>query len=101
MGSRIELQSLFEEILETKNVYFQPPESIKIKYPCIIYHLANEDKLYADNNPYSRTKMYTVTVIDKNPDSLIPDKIGDLPMSSFDRFFTSNNLNHFVYRLYF
>ena len=32
MASRLELQSKFEELLGSRNVYYQPPESIKMSY---------------------------------------------------------------------
>ena len=98
---RIELQSLLEEILGSRNVYFQPPSSIALKYPCIVYEREDENVKHADDSTYSRIKLYTVTVIDKDPDSEIPDKISDLPLCTFQRHFTSENLNHDVYRLYF
>lgn len=101
MGLRADLQKLLEDILGSKNVYFQPPESVKMRYPCIVYHLTSENKQFADNIPYRKTKRYQVTVIDKDPDSEIPNKIGALPMSIFDRFYTANNLNHFIYNIYF
>jgi len=46
-------------------------------------------------------KRYKVTVIDPDPDSLIPDKVASLPSAVFNRFFAANNLNHDVYNLYF
>lgn len=99
--SRLELQKIFENILGSRNVYFQPPETVKLKYPCIIYTRSNIDINHADNIPYSKNKIYTVIVIDKNPDSTIPDKIADLESCSFERHYTSDNLNHDVFRLYF
>lgn len=96
---RLELQALLKEIVD--NVYFQPPPNVRLVYPCIVYARDNADVSYADNSPYRRTKSYTVTVIDRNPDSDIPEKVSELPLSSFNRFFTSNDLNHDVYTLYF
>lgn len=101
MGKRLELQSLLEGILGSRNVYFQPPENIKIAYPCIIYKRDYAVTNFADNKPYNLTKRYSVTIIDKNPDSEIPDKIAALPMSTFVRHFTADNLNHDIYNLYF
>lgn len=98
MQSRFHLDDIFHEI--TQNVYFQPPESIKIDYPCILYELTSIDTKFADNKPYKQEKRYKVTVIDKNPDSEIPDKIGKLPMCIFDRHYTSDNLHHFVFNIY-
>jgi hypothetical protein len=56
---------------------------------------------FAGNIPYRRTKRYMVTVVDQNPDSDIPDKVASLPTATFNRFYTADNLNHDVYRLYF
>lgn len=70
-------------------------------YPAIVYNLDNEEAEFADNKPYRRTKRYMVTIIDKNPDSEIPDKVAALPMSSWSRRFVADKLNHTVYNLYF
>lgn len=99
MKRRKELQSLLEEILGSRNVYFSPPESVKLKYPCIIYSKEDEIVRHADDIPYKRDDVYEVTVIDRNPDSDIPDKIAELQSCRFTRSFTSDNLNHHVYRL--
>lgn len=99
MADRLELQTLLEEILETRNVYFQPPESFKINYPCIVYNKSDENYRHADDLKYYNRNVYDVTIIDKNPDSEIPKKVSELPYCSFNRFFVSDNLNHTVYRL--
>jgi hypothetical protein len=101
MGSRLELQSLLETVLESENVYFQPPGSLMMKYPAIVYNRDEIAAEFADNKPYARTLRYQVTVIDKNPDSEIPNKIAALPMCLFGRHFVANNLNHDVFSLYF
>jgi hypothetical protein len=101
MGTRLELQTLLESILGSGNVYFQPPETIKMNYPCIIYKRNKDNTDFADNKPYNHTKRYSVTVVDRNPDSLVPDKIAMLPMCLFDRHLQVNGLNHYIYNLYF
>lgn len=101
MGQRLNLQTLLEELLGSRNVYFQPPASIQIKYPCIVYNRDDAITLHADNKPYSHTKRYQVTVIDRSPESPVPDKIAALPLCTFDRFFAADNLNHDVFTLYF
>ena len=98
---RTELQTLLESTLGSRNVYFQPPESFKIKYPCIIYELSNMEKIFADNIGYMNKRSYQVTVVDRDPDSTIPLAVSDIPMSRFNRFYTSDNLNHFVFTIYF
>ena len=101
MAQRLQLQSLLEEILDSSNVYFQPPANVQIQYPCIIYRRDNAETRFADNNPYRYTKRYQVMVIDRDPDSGIPDKVAALPTCSFDRFYTADNLNHDVFNIFF
>lgn len=98
---REKLQTLFEKLLGSRNVYFQPPESVKLKYPCITYERSNIRTVLADNQIYLKQNQYTVTVIDEDPDSEIPDKVLELPYCGFDRHFTTDNLNHDVFTLYF
>lgn len=99
MALRSELQTYLETL--TPFVYHQPPPGLQMKYPCILYNRDDVDTIFADNLPYRHKKRYQVTIIDKNPDSLIPDELAKLPLCSFDRSFTASNLNHVVYNLYF
>lgn len=95
------LQTVLEGILESGNVYFQPTNNIYLSYPCIVYALDDIDSLRADNIGYKNTKRYSVTVIDENPETEIPDKIAALPLCGFERFFIADNLNHYVFNLFF
>jgi hypothetical protein len=101
MASRLELQTTLEALLGSKNVYFQPPESVKMSYPAIVYAREKFNTEYADNVLYRLTHAYNVTLIDKNPDSEFVDKIAALPMCQFDRHYAADNLNHDVFILYF
>jgi hypothetical protein len=101
MDQRLLLQQLLEEILGSSYVYFQPPANVLMEYPCIVYKRDVAFAEFSGNQPYIRVKRYQVTVIDRNPDSLIPDRVGSLPMCTHIRFFTKNNLNHDVFNLYF
>lgn len=101
MGQRLDLQTKLEEILGSSNVYFQPPNGTEMKYPAIVYHRDFGDTAFAANYPYRIEKRYQITVMDKNPDSAIPDKIAKMQTSVFNRFYTADNLNHFVYLVFF
>lgn len=101
MAPRLELQQLLEGLLGSRHVYFQPPPTVQMAYPCIVYNRSDLNTEHANNKPYKHVKRYQVTVIDPNPDSTIPDKISDLPLCSFQRFFTADKLNHDVYELFF
>lgn len=85
----------------SRHVFFQPPENMKILYPCIVYERSGIDTKYAGNLPYAMKKRYSVTVIDKDPDSTIPDMVAKLPFCSFDRHFVNDNLNHDVFTIYY
>lgn len=101
MGQRLELQMILENLLESQNVYYQPPETIRLKYPCIIYELDDMWSFKADNIKYRKYKVYTITVIYKDADSELPDLIDDLPMCNHQRSYVTDNLYHDVFRLYF
>lgn len=101
MGTRIELHELLCRTLGSRNVYFQPPESVNMKYPAIVYSRDNIRNTFADDTAYLQSDAYRVTVIDKNPDSNIPHRVSMLPMCRFDRHYTSDNLNHDVFVIYY
>ena len=99
MASRLKLHEVLQEVLNSENVYFQPPA--KMNYPCIKYELSDIDASYANNAIYTKINRYTVTLIDRNPDSKFVEKIQALPMCRFDRPYVADNLNHWVFELYF
>lgn len=72
-----------------------------MQYPCIVYQVDTARTQFAGNRPYVNTKRYQITVIDRDPDSIIPDTVAWLGSAIFDRHFTANNLHHSVFTLYF
>ena len=101
MGRRLELDAILRSTLGTSNVYFQPPPSLMMKYPAIVYARDYDAVSHADNKLWSRTKRYQVTVIDADPDSEIPDRVAELPMCKLTRTYKSDNLNHDTFSIYF
>lgn len=102
MDRRLELHQKLCEILGSRYVYFQPPESVKLKYPCIIYSLSNINLVRADNALYLHKNRYMVMVIDEDPDSTIhEDILYGFEYCSFDRAYIADNLNHRVLTLYY
>ena len=100
MAGRPSLQIILENILKTRNVYFQPPESIRMQYPAIVYSLRTIDKRHANDDAYKFLTAYEVTLIDTNPDTEFLVPIMALQYCSFDRFYRADNLNHWVFTLY-
>lgn len=100
--TRADLQTFLSDYVGNgAKVYFQPPPSVKMSYPAVLCTINKDWKIPANNIKYVKYGSYTVTVVDRDIDSAISDKIDKLPMCSFDRFFTADNLNHFVYTLYY
>lgn len=101
MESRPNLQTMLETLLGSRNVYNQPPATLKLRYPCIIYNLTDIITKFADNYPYKFDKKYSLTYISTEPDDPFIDKLASLPKCEFDRSFVSDNLHHFIFTIYY
>ena len=84
----------------SKHVYYQPPASMKLNYPCVVYRLEDMPIIHANNLPYHWDHAYQMTVIDRDPESKVREKMAELPTCRFVRSFVSENLNHYVFRIY-
>lgn len=98
MSSRLNLQKELEELIGSRNVYFQPPPSFKMKYPCIVYSRVRINTDFADNNPYKLDNVYQITYIDSDPDSEIPTKLAQRHQCVYERDYKVNELYHNVFR---
>jgi hypothetical protein len=101
MGRRLELQGILENILGSRNVYFQPPSNTKIQYPCIVYQRNNIDGVYADNSKYLNKYRYSLTLIGSSPENSLIESLLELPYCSYDRFYVADGLNHDSFTLYY
>ena len=102
MADRLDLQSKLEELLGSRNVYFQPPSSISMKYDAIRYGLSGKDLKRANNRIYSNINRYDGVIITKNPDSTLPDELlNSFEMASLGKPYTADNLNHFPFTIYY
>ena len=100
MADRLELHSVLQELLGSSNVYYQPPESIKMQYDAIRYSKKTIDSKYANDRKYSMTDCYEVTVISRLPDNPVIKKLLSLPYCSYDRHYIADNLHHDVLTIY-
>lgn len=101
MDRRLKLQQELTNILGTNNVYFQPPPTIQLKFPCIIYSRDGAYSKHGDNKTYMFEFRYKITYIDRKPENDIVEKILELPKCRYDRFYTSDGLNHDVFTLFY
>lgn len=97
---RQKLQNLLENIPGIKKVYFQPPASISMHYPCIVFSYDDDNKRHANNLVYLMHDRYTVTLITKEamPDEVLSE-LDSIPYSDFDRHYVNDNLHHFSYTI--
>lgn len=101
MASRLELQTTLETLLGSRNVYYQPPESIKMNYPAIRYSKSDIGVNYANNITYITNNTYEIIVMDTKPDNAVINKLLALPYCTYNRGYKADGLNHDVFTLYF
>lgn len=99
--TRVQLDAILRTTLGSTNVYFDPPESFKLKYPCIVYSLSNHLEVFADNSKYYRLKRYTLVYITKDADDPMTDILDDLEYCRLSRAYTADGLYHYAYDIYF
>lgn len=100
MASRPNLQYKLEELNGNKNVYFQPPSNLQMNYPAIKYEIDGIDTKFANDGSYINNIRYKVTIISRDPEPEVINKLLKLPMCTFDRPYKADNLNHYVFTLY-
>lgn len=100
MASRLTLHNMLTNLLGNENVYYNPPEGMRLNYPCIVYNLDDVSRYGANNRGYALFNRYLVTLIDYSPDNSVRGRLLELPASSFVRSYKSDNLEHYVINLY-
>lgn len=96
---RLKLHYMLVEALGSENVYFQPPPSHMMQYPCIRYYLSDVSQVRANNKSYIKNLSYTATFMTKNQITDVPERLEEIPYCVFDRCYISDNLYHFVYTI--
>lgn len=98
MKSRESLSAKLHDLCQ--NVYFQPPTGYMLRYPCIVYEFDGIKKIRADNRSYITYGEYSIKYITRDPNDETKILISDLPMCEMNRSYTSDNLYHYVYKIY-
>ena len=100
--TREEFHSRLSTITGAKYIYYQPPSNTRMSFPCIEYHDAPMDVIFANDMPYVGTRHYQLTVIDPLPDSAWIQQIQfAFQMCVHNRHYTSDGLNHDVFDIYY
>ena len=99
--TRLEIQDRLELVDSNLHVYYQPPASVRLTYPAIVYRVNDYSQNWADDHLYKKDRSYLITLIHYDPDNDIVEKLlWAFPKLRFDRTYTSDNLYHYVYVLY-
>jgi hypothetical protein len=101
MGRRVDLHKILVNTLGSRNVYYDPPESKKLSYPCIVYSLEGHYERNADNQSYTLVKRYGMTYITEDSDDPMVDKLEALKFCSLNRPYTAGDLHHFSYTIFY
>lgn len=100
MADRISLQTTLEKLLNSRNVYYQPPKTLKMEYDAIRYSKSKPKAIHASDARYISKNCYELIVISRRPDNPVIEKLLDLPYCSYDRQYVSDNLYHDVLTIY-
>ncbi|MCF0227858.1 MAG: hypothetical protein HUJ52_03490 [Malacoplasma sp.] len=103
MNRRLELQAKLEEILGSRNVYYNPMESTKIEYPAIVYRPNSFYIRKADNKIYNDIRSYTITTLyNSAKDNPVVDKLlNEFEYISYSSHYIADNINHDNFNLYY
>lgn len=101
LNSRLSLHTELVNLINNNNVYYQPPESLKINYPAIIYKRSGINNRFADNDVYGQSNEYEIIVVDPDPDSEIVEKMSKFKTARYIRHYTANNLNYDVFNIHY
>ena len=102
MNRREELSKKLHDIIGNDNVFFQPPASDRIKYPCCIYELGRGATTRANNSIYNYVNSYQLMFIyPKHNEGIIKDVLNSLTLCSFEREYIADGLYHYVFNVYY
>ena len=101
MADRLDLQSLLEELLDSRNVYYKPQKKTKMQYPAIRFSKKKIENVHANDSKYLMRDCYELIVISRTPDHPVIKKLLELPYCSYDRPYIAGNLYHDVLTIYY
>lgn len=102
MSTRLELQSKLEELLGSRNVYYQPPDSVQMNYDAIRYSKSAISQVKANDGNYLLHDRYEIIVISKKPDNPVIEAIlNAFSYCSYEQHYIADNLYHDVLTLYY
>lgn len=105
MRTSDQLLQMLDELLDHIPLYYDPPSETLMSYPCIRVTHDDLNIIHANNKKYSMMMSYTLTYlneesVDVGLDS-ITSKIINLEYCTFNRHYVSDNIHHYVFKIYY
>lgn len=96
-----ELQATFEELLGSRNVYYNPPESVLMDYDAIVFKRTTINNKFASNSVYVQLPSnFEVVTITRDPDAEVIEKVSTMPGCRFVTSYVVDNLNHNIFTIH-
>lgn len=84
----------------TPNVYYQPPSSKTLQYPCIVFSRENVDQTYANDKIYFLRQNWQIKCISTDSEWDVPKRLLEsMQFIEFDRTYPADNLYHTILNL--
>lgn len=88
--------------LEDCEAYYQPPENLRIVYPCFVYRRIPGETHLADNQMYLYHRCWEIVFITEDSESTIrEDMLRHFSRCRQIRDYVADNLYHHVFNLYY
>lgn len=99
MVDRISLHEKLCAALGSNHVYYQPPENLKMEFPCIVYSLQDMTHAMANNEKYIKNRTYKVIVITPQVDPEVVNLVENFDYCKFQQVYTADGMYHYVFRI--
>lgn len=96
-----DLHDVLKNLMPGIPIYFQPPESIRMQYPCLIYTIDGTNSVHADNIKYADTRIYQLILVQRQPDTYLLDVVNSLQMCEHTGRLVVGGLYQDQFRLFF
>lgn len=78
-------------------LYYQPPETLKMTYPCVRMKCDRFSNIHGDNSKYLKKVTYLFTYITRQVDDPVIHKFADYPGMTYVNNYTSDGLYHWTF----
>ena len=100
MDQRLLFHSKLSSVLPGVALFFSKPPDTELVYPCVIYTRSRAKALHANGKKYSVRPMFTCVLMTNLPDDHLFNILENMSLSTHDRSYLSDDINHDVFTIY-